>query len=316
MSESARPRAIFLMGPTAAGKTGLAVNLVEQFPLDIISVDSALVYRHMSIGSAKPDSETLRRAPHRLIDLIDPIEAYSAARFREDALAHMRDISAAGRVPLLVGGTMLYFRALQQGLSKLPAADAQLRSEIESEARDLGWPALHEQLQDHDPVAAAKINPNDPQRIQRALEVFRLTGQPLSELQNVARNPDFDYETLKLVVCPEPRGALHDRIAQRFQVMIGEGFLEEVKALMSMPGLNADLPSMRAVGYRQAWAHLSGELDADEWIERATAATRQLAKRQLTWLRGDPDAVWYDPTEPGAVRALIKSVKSFLNLVV
>ena len=273
------------MGPTASGKTGLAIKLLEQFPLDIISVDSALVYRRMNIGTAKPDKETLRRAPHRLVDICEPSDTYSAARFRADALVEISKIYAAGRVPLLVGGTMLYFRALLEGLSELPSADPEIRAELEQQASELGWPAMHEQLQELDPVAARRINPNDPQRIQRALEVIRISGQPISELQQGSNKADPQFRVLKLVVCPTERQELHRRIAQRFSQMIGEGFVDEVKELHSRSDLHAGLPSMRAVGYRQAWEWLEGRLADDEWQEKAIIATRQLAKRQLTWLR-------------------------------
>lgn len=301
------------MGPTASGKTGLAVELVQSFPLEIISVDSALVYRGMDIGTAKPDTETLQRAPHRLIDIRSPWESYSAAEFREDALAAMREITAAGRVPLLVGGTMLYFRALLQGLSELPPACPDVRAQIEREAAARGWAAMHQELGQLDPVAARRINPNDPQRIQRALEVIRVSGRKLSELQRGGRRDALPYRVLKLVVCPTERTTLHERIQKRLRDMIAQGFEEEVRGLRESSELHGDLPAMRAVGYRQAWAWLEGESSADEWPEKALAATRQLAKRQLTWLRKEEDALWYDLAEDGALQRACRMVGNFLN---
>jgi tRNA dimethylallyltransferase len=304
---------IFLMGPTAAGKTGLAVRLVDTFPLEIVSVDSALVYRGMDIGTAKPDADILARAPHRLIDIRDPWEGYSAAEFRADALAAIEEIHAAGRIPLLAGGTMLYFRALQFGLSDLPSAVPEIRARIEQEAERLGWAALHAELERLDPDAAARIDPNDPQRIQRALEVIRVTGQPLSDLQTGRDRAAFPYPLLKLVISPPQRATLHQRIAERFVQMEQAGFLDEVRRLRADPRLNADVPAMRAVGYRQAWAFLDGYLDAAEWIEKAIAATRQLAKRQLTWLRKEQEALWYDPDAEGVFEEIRNTVETFLN---
>ncbi|MEE4173133.1 MAG: tRNA (adenosine(37)-N6)-dimethylallyltransferase MiaA [Xanthomonadales bacterium] len=288
------------MGPTAAGKTGLAVDLVQQFPLDIISVDSALVYRGMDIGTAKPDAETLAMAPHRLIDLREPTEPYSAAEFRDDAWREMEAIWAAGRTPLLVGGTVLYFRALLEGLAPLPAADESIRSALAERGEREGWPALHRELAEIDPAAARRIEPTDPQRIQRALEVHALTGRPLSELQE-AGNPEApDLDTLKIIVSPRDRSVLHERIARRFDAMIEDGFEDEARALMARSDFDAALPAFRAVGYRQAWPWLRGEIDFGTFRERALAATRQLAKRQLTGLRGDDTALWYDPTAKAA----------------
>ncbi|MEM1411725.1 MAG: tRNA (adenosine(37)-N6)-dimethylallyltransferase MiaA [Pseudomonadota bacterium] len=290
------PPAIALMGPTASGKTGLAIELVERYPLDIISVDSALVYRGMDIGTAKPDPATLERAPHRLIDIRSPLERYSAADFREDALREMATVSAQGRVPLLVGGTMLYFRALFEGLSVLPPADENVRASIEARARARGWDALHRELADHDPIAAARINPNDPQRIQRALEVVELTGRPISEVQAEERSAPAPYRWLKLVVAPQDRAVLHERIAQRFDLMLEAGFAAELQGLRSLPGFAPDLPAFRAVGYRQGWPWVDGRETVDVFREKALAATRQLAKRQFTWLRREPDTLWYDLT--------------------
>jgi tRNA dimethylallyltransferase len=288
-----QPPAIFLMGPTASGKTALAVSLVERFPLEIISVDSALVYRGMDIGTAKPDAATLARAPHHLLDIRDPAEAYSAAAFCDDALRLMRDIVARGKVPLLVGGTMLYFRALLNGLDDLPRADAPLRRQLEAEAARRGWPALHADLARLDPPTAARLAPNDAQRVGRALEIIRLTGQPMSALLDRAQTA-LPYRVLQLALIPSDRAVLHQRIAARFDAMLGEGLIEEVKTLRRLPGLTADLPAMRAVGYRQAWAYLNGDIDLNAMREQGLAATRQLAKRQLTWLRSWPDAVVLD----------------------
>lgn len=281
------------MGPTASGKTALAVGLVERFPLEIISVDSALVYREMDIGTAKPDAATLARAPHHLLDLRDPTETYSAAAFCDDARRLMADIAARGRVPLLVGGTMLYFRALLQGLDDLPRADAALRKELEAEAAARGWPALHADLDAVDPATAARLAPNDSQRIGRALEIFRLTGTPMSALLERVQS-ELPYRVLQLALIPSDRAVLHQRIAARFDAMLAEGLIDEVETLRRRYALNADLPSMRAVGYRQAWAYLDGEIDQKGLREQGIAATRQLAKRQLTWLRSWPDVVVLD----------------------
>jgi tRNA dimethylallyltransferase len=281
------------MGPTASGKTALAVSLVERFPLEIISVDSALVYRGMNIGTAKPDAATRARAPHHLLDIRDPTEAYSAAAFCDDARRLMADIVARGRVPLLVGGTMLYFRALLQGLDDLPRADAALRKQLEAEAALRGWPALHAELTAVDPVTAARLAPNDSQRIGRALEIFRLTGTPMSALLDRAQS-ELPYRVLQIALIPSDRAVLHQRIADRFDAMLAEGLLDELKSLRQTYALTSDLPSMRAVGYRQAWAYLEGEIELGELREQGIAATRQLAKRQLTWLRSWPDAVVLD----------------------
>jgi len=293
MPDPRLPPAVFLMGPTASGKTALAVSLVERFPLEIISVDSALVYRGMDIGTAKPDAATLARAPHHLLDIRDPTEAYSAAAFCDDAKRLMADIVERGKVPLLVGGTMLYFRALLQGLDDLPRADSALRKKLEAEAAARGWPALHAELAAVDPVTAARLAPNDSQRIGRALEIFRLTGKPMSAQLDRAQS-ELPYRVLQLALIPSDRAVLHQRIAARFDAMLAEGLLEEVKTLRRSYALTPDLPAMRAVGYRQAWACLDGEIDSKELREQGIAATRQLAKRQLTWLRSWPDAVVLD----------------------
>jgi len=287
------PPAIFLMGPTAAGKTALAVSLFERFPLEIVSVDSALVYRGMDIGTAKPDAATLARAPHHLLDIRDPAEAYSAAAFCADARRLMADIAARGRVPLLVGGTMLYFRALLQGLDDLPRADPALRQQLEAAAAARGWPELHAELAKVDPLTAARLAPNDSQRIGRALEVFRLSGAPMSALLDKPRTA-LPYRVLQLALIPSDRGVLHQRIAARFDAMLAAGLLDEVENLRRSYALTPDLPAMRAVGYRQAWAYLDGAIDLAALREQGIAATRQLAKRQLTWLRSWPDAVELD----------------------
>lgn len=279
------PPAIFLLGPTASGKTGVAVELVQHLPCDIVSVDSALVYRDMDIGTAKPDAATLAAAPHRLIDLIDPTESYSAAKFRDDALAAMAEITARGRIPLLVGGTMLYFKALREGLNDLPEADPEVRAALDAEAAEKGWPALHAELAAVDPETASRLKANDSQRIQRALEVYRLTGHPLSHILAQGNDGALPYRVIPLALVPSERAALHERIAQRFDAMLAQGLIEEVAGLRDKYALNLGLPSMRCVGYRQAWQYLDGEFSRAELREKGIAATRQLAKRQLTWLR-------------------------------
>lgn len=304
-----RPPAIFLMGPTATGKTVLACALAERFPIELVSVDSALVYRGLDIGAAKPDAETLRRYPHALLDIRDPSEPYSAAMFRDDALAAMRTITARGKVPLLVGGTGLYFRALEHGLSAMPPADAALRERLRAEAECDGWPALHARLAKNDPAAAARIRPNDAQRIQRALEVVELSGTTLTSLHANARSArKFPWRVLKLALIPAHRDALRERIAWRFDSMLAAGFLDEVHALRARGDLHADLPAIRAVGYRQAWKYLDGRCPEDVFRERAIHATRQLAKRQATWLRGELDARVLDPDHPDCLESAIAAV--------
>lgn len=289
-----RPPAIFLMGPTASGKTDLAVALVERQAGEIISVDSAMVFRDMDIGTAKPEADVLARAPHRLIDILDPSQSYSAARFREDALREMAAITASGKVPILAGGTMLYFSALERGMAPLPEADPAIRAAIEEEAGRIGWDALHGRLARLDPDSARRIHPNDPQRLQRALEVYELTGQPMSSLWAKADAAAFPYRPIKIVLAPADREVLRERIARRFKVMIEKGFLAEVEALWQRGDLTPEFPSIRCVGYRQAWQYLSGELSYELMVENAITATRQFAKRQLTWLRRVEDAVWFD----------------------
>jgi len=289
MSEQLPP-AIFLMGPTASGKTALAVELVRRFPLEIISVDSALVYRGMDIGTAKPDADTLRVAPHRLIDIRDPAEPYSAAEFRADALREMADITAQGRIPLLVGGTFLYFRTLQYGLSSLPAANAAVRARLEDELREHGLAALYARLQQVDPVTAARLHPSDPQRIQRALEVHAISGLPMSELLGRGRGAPLPYRLLKLALLPQDRAGLHRRIETRLALMLAGGFEDEVRQLMARTDLNPELPALRAVGYRQMWSGIASSEDRSQTREKILAATRQYARRQLTWLRNETDA--------------------------
>ena len=301
--ETPKPDApvLCIMGPTAAGKTGLAVELVQRFPFEIVSVDSALVYRGMDIGTAKPDAATLRIAPHRLIDFLDPGEAYSAARFREDCLREMEQIRSTGRIPLLVGGTMLYFRALERGLSPLPGANPTVRARLDAQWKALGAEALHARLAEVDPQAAARIHRNDPQRIQRALEVYEISGRPLSAHFAERDSRMQPVPLLKLVVAPHDREVLHQRIGQRFGQMIEQGLVAEVEQLYRRGDLGPQLPALRAVGYRQVWQYLAGELDYAQMCERAVIATRQYAKRQLTWLRGDPDVVWLDAEAPDLI---------------
>lgn len=285
------------MGPTASGKTALALEWAGRLDTEVISVDSALVYSGLDIGAAKPDRETLDRVRHHLIDIREPHQAYSAAEFAADALAAMHALAQAGKVPVLAGGTGLYFRALLSGLSAMPEADPAVRADIRAEAEETGWPALHARLRQVDPDAAARIHPNDPQRISRALEVHRISGRSISELQQAGRSQGFPFKVLKLVLAPADRAVLHERIERRFDDMLSAGFLDEVRALQRDARLHRDLPAVRAVGYRQAWEHLSGECGAAEFRSRAIAATRQLAKRQLTWLRGENDARWIDPAD-------------------
>jgi tRNA dimethylallyltransferase len=308
-----RPLAIFLMGPTASGKTALACALSERFPLGLISVDSALVYRGLDVGAAKPDAATRARYPHALIDIRDPAEPYSAADFSADAQLAMQDISQAGRIPLLVGGTGLYFRALQRGLSSLPEADAKLRAQLAQEAAAIGWDGMHRRLAELDAPAAARIKPGDAQRIQRALEVIVLTGQPLSAQQQGGRGQPFPWRVLKLALIPEDRAPLHARIAQRFDAMLQHGLLDEVLALRQRGDLVADLPAIRAVGYRQAWEHLDGGYDAAELRNRGIFATRQLAKRQITWLRSELDARVLDPERASLLDRASEALGLFLE---
>lgn len=298
MPSSKKIPLVCLMGPTASGKTQLAVDLVQHFPFEIISVDSAMVYRGMDIGTSKPGLDILKIAPHRLIDIRDPADAYSAAQFREDALREIKEIISHQKIPLLVGGTMLYFRALQKGLSELPSADPEIRAKLREEGELLGWPFMHAKLVKVDPESAERIHPHDSQRIQRALEVYELTGKSLTAWQkaDVPSEPDisFNYQIYNLAVSPAERSVLHDRIAHRFQNMLSEGFVEEVRRLFERGDLSLETPAIRSVGYRQVWLYLLGQMTHDEMREKAIIATRQLAKRQLTWLRSWPNLKWFD----------------------
>ncbi len=285
---------IFLMGPTASGKTELAIFLTKHLPCDIISVDSAMVYRGMDIGTAKPAAEILAIAPHRLIDIRDPINNYSVAQFVEDAHAEIKTIHAAGRIPLLVGGTMLYFNSLIKGLSELPTANPAIRQTLNEQAEKIGWPAMHQQLTTIDPQAAQQIHPNDSQRVQRALEVYVASGRSITAWRSETKVQRWLYPTIKLILAPTERSILHENIAKRFNIMLEQGFIEEVERLFNRPDLNTSLPSMRCVGYRQVWNYLEGELTYTDLPEKAIIATRQLAKRQLTWLRTLDDATWFD----------------------
>jgi tRNA dimethylallyltransferase len=302
--------AILLMGPTASGKSELALALTERFGGEIVSVDSAQVYRGLDIGSAKPDAATRARVPHHLIDVIDPTEAYSAARFARDALAAVEAIRWRGRLPILVGGTMLYFKALAEGLSALPGADPALRAELDARAAREGWPALHAELARVDPATASRLEPGDAQRIQRALEVWQLAGAPLSSLQG-HRQAEALGATLRLALVPSDRARLHEAIAHRLEAMLAGGLIDELRGLRARYALSPDLPSMRCIGYRQAWAHLEGEIDAATLRSRAIAATRQLAKRQFTWLRST-SARRFDPYAAGTARAVTEAVEAAL----
>lgn len=305
-----QPPAIFIMGPTASGKTALSIALRQRLPVELVSVDSALIYRGMDIGTAKPSAEELALAPHRLIDIRDPAESYSAADFCKDALKEMADITAAGRIPLLVGGTMLYFKALLDGLSPLPSADPQVRQRIEQQAVELGWEALHQQLAEIDPVAAARIHPNDPQRLSRALEVFFISGKTLTELTKIS-GETLPYRVHQFAIAPVSRELLHQRIELRFHQMLDAGFETEARALFDRGDLHTDMPAIRCVGYRQMWSYLSGEIDYDEMVYRGICATRQLAKRQMTWLRGWGSVQWLDSDKPGeALDSVIQVVSA------
>ena len=302
------------MGPTASGKTGAAIDLVEKLPVEIISVDSALVYRDMNIGTAKPDAETLAKAPHHLIDIIDPTSAYSAANFRNDALRFMADITSRGKIPLLVGGTMLYFKALQGGLSGLPEANQEVRARLDARAALIGWPAMHEKLALIDADSAARLEPNDMQRIQRALEVFEITGESMTALYAKQTSEALPYKLLKIALVPSDRKVLHERIALRFDQMLQAGFVDEVRALIAKyPSLTPESTSMRCVGYRQALEHLAGDYDVAELRDRGIFATRQLAKRQLTWLRGMDDILALDCLNPTLNELVFNEINQFIR---
>ena len=307
------PPALLLIGPTASGKTALAFELATRFPCDIVSVDSAQVFCDMDIGTAKPDAATLARFPHRLIDLIAPEQRYSAAAFRSDALREMADITAAGRIPLLVGGTMLYVKALREGLAELPQADAGLRASIDAEAAAQGWPVLHAELARLDPETAARLKPNDAQRIQRAVEVLRLTGRTLGSFFAEQKHTPLPFRLLTLALVPEDRGELHRRIGQRFDAMLDAGLVEEVEMLRGKYRLDAGLPSMRCVGYRQVWEMLEGQMPRTELRDRGVFATRQFAKRQLTWLKGMEDLRVIDPLVSDPTASVLAAVDAHLN---
>ncbi len=305
---SQRRRALLLMGPTGAGKSELAIQLASRLPLEIISVDSAQVYRGMDIGTAKPDLQTRRSIAHHLIDIRDPAMSYSAGEFVRDASQAMLEIWQRGRQPLLVGGTMLYFHALRQGLADLPAADLAVRAQIDAQAATAGWAAVHGELERVDPAAAARIHVNDPQRIQRALEVYRVTGEPITRLQQSRRSAFTGVDVLEVAVAPFDRAALHQRIEARFRHMLAAGFLDEVGALRKRGDLSAEHPSMRAVGYRQAWSYLAGQCGFEEAQQQAIAATRQLAKRQLTWLKRLMNVTWFDSMHPDVASMIFNAL--------
>jgi tRNA dimethylallyltransferase len=313
MASSALPPAILLMGPTASGKTAVAAQLATTLPCEIISVDSALVYKGMDIGTAKPDAELLKQAPHHLIDIIEPHESYSAARFRDDALALMREITERGNIPLLAGGTMLYFKALVEGLNDLPEADPTIRLIIQTMADEEGWPAVHDKLRKVDPETAARLEPTDAQRIQRALEIFYITGRSMTDLLKKPKYVYFPYAPIRIALLPGDRAALHERIAKRFDTMLAAGLVEELRGLRETYGLEPEMPSMRCVGYRQAWDFLDNRISRAELREQGIAATRQLAKRQLTWLRGMSDCTEFDCLAPHVGDLVLEYVRRELE---
>lgn len=307
-----QPLAVLLMGPTASGKTELAIRLREALNGELISVDSAMVYRGMDIGTAKPDADTLARAPHRLIDICDPAHPYSAADFREDALRVMEETVAAGRTPILVGGTMLYFRALCFGMAAMPSASPETRAALAARFDEEGGEALHRELATVDPVAAAGMHPNNRQRLLRALEVYQVSGRPISDFwsdgNNAGGEPSLPCRTLAIALSPPERAELHRRIERRFHAMLDQGLIAEVKGLHARGDLSLELPSMRAVGYRQVWEHIEDKTGYNEMVERALAATRQLAKRQITWLRRWPDCHWIDGGDPQCLQKALKII--------
>lgn len=299
-----RPLAVAIMGPTASGKTASALAIAQHVPCEIISVDSALVYRGMDIGTAKPSKEELAAVPHHLIDIIDPLDSYSVAQFRADTLRLVAEISARGKVPLLVGGTMLYYKGLADGLDDLPGADPAVRAQLDEEAARIGWPAMHARLAVVDPETAARLKPNDSQRVQRALEIHALSGRPMSELLAQREKEELPFELVSYALEPSDRAWLHERIARRFDIMLESGFLDEVKALRARGDLHLGLPSIRCVGYRQAWEYLDGAIDYAAMRETGIIATRQLCKRQLTWLRSMPERIVVDCCAPDAAAQL------------
>lgn len=307
-----QPPVVFLMGPTASGKTALAMDLYDKLPCEIVSVDSAMIYRDMNIGTAKPDAEMLEQYPHRLIDLRDPAEAYSAAEFRADALAEIERIRQAGKIPLLTGGTMLYFHALQNGLAKLPEADAEIRARIEAEANEHGWAAIHARLAEVDPESAERLNPNDAQRLQRAVEVYEITGRPMSELWAEQEAQKLDFPLVSMAVMPPERSVLHERIEQRFDIMLEQGFEAEVRALWNRGDLVMSMPSVRCVGYRQMWEYFAGQWDYETMRFKGIVATRQLAKRQITWLRSWEKLHWLDTNDQDITAKALKLIDSVI----
>ena len=308
------PPAIMLMGPTASGKTALSLYLADQFPFEIISVDSALVYKGMDIGTSKPDQNVLQNCPHHLVDICSPEEVYSVAQFRSDALKAMQDITSRGKIPLLVGGTMLYYRSLIQGLSELPSANEEVRKSLEQYMDKHGLPALHKRLQSVDLVAAQNIHPNDPQRIQRALEVYEISGKPISQWWEEQKGDKLPYSVLKIAVSTSERSLLHERIEMRFKQMLEEGFVDEVKTLRARGDLDLNKPSMRAVGYRQAWQYLDDEYSFEDMQYKGIVATRQLAKRQLTWLRSEQDLHWFKSDQNNFEQQVLKLIQQVPNL--
>jgi len=300
------------MGPTAAGKTDAAIYLHEKYACEIISVDSALVYKDMNIGTAKPDANTLIRAPHALVDIIQPWESYSAATFCSDAYNIMESTIQKNKMPLLAGGTMLYYRSLENGLSKLPIADKNIRLKLSNLANENGWDYMHDYLKRIDPESAKRINNNDPQRIQRAIEVYEISGKSMTQLHQEDEGNKLDYSILKIIIAPE-RQLLHKRIEQRFELMLNQGFIEEVEKLKANSKIQFDMPSMRCVGYRQVWQYLNGELSYDDMVFKGIVATRQLAKRQWTWLRKEQDAIWLDSTKPGYLTTISNLVEEFFG---
>jgi len=307
------PQLLCIMGPTASGKTPLALEIAERFPCEIISVDSALVYRGMDIGTAKPEQVIRERIPHHLIDIADPKDVYSAGQFRRDALAAIAEIREKNKLPILVGGTMMYFRILQKGLADLPVANKEIRAGLQEQAIQQGWEALHQQLFKIDPIAATRIHVNDAQRIQRALEVFMLTGKSITTWQESATAPLAGFDVRSIAITPRERSVLHQRIEQRFHRMLEQGFLEEVESLYARGDLSIELPSIRSVGYRQAWDYLASQCSFDEMVDKSIFATRQLAKRQLTWLRSWPSLTWYDTDSPHYLNKVLEFVKEMLS---
>lgn len=313
MDDYQRSPAIFLMGPTASGKTALSIQLAQSLNGEIISVDSAQVFKGMDIGTAKPNLEERSGIPHYLIDILDPIESFSTGQFRNNALLIMKDISARGKIPILVGGTMLYFKALNQGLARLPEADPLIRAKLDQELEQLGKRVLHNRLAEIDPESAARIHPNDPQRVQRALEVFEISGRPLTSFFAGSQGDEIPYKKIKLIIAPEDRSSLHQKIAQRFQLMLKTGFLEEVDLLYQRGDLSEKMPSIRAVGYRQIWSYLKGECDYNTMIEKGIAATRQFAKRQFTWLRKENDATHFQAEQPDLLAKVLQQIDLQIN---